>query len=235
MPEVITWHELSNPAQIRTNVAKYRQWERAILGGNLSDSAEQANRGNGQWWLLNAYGQMTGDTVKVDPPRPDVSYTLQGLATLDAAKAQVRALFGGTSGNAGIRFDKVSTKLFGHTVHALIQEIPWTGRQIGDSAQPDVIADLDVKVTDGSVAFDFGGALPKLKESSAYQIILTPGGTGAATAKPTRLWQASHEAEDAAHTGSAYRREGPRARRPMSASTTPPAATTSAASTPAPT
>jgi hypothetical protein len=253
LPEVITWHELSNPAAIRTNVAKYRQWERAILGdkrlpinlneyahnyhtsvpgqmiqwasaieeskvdadiaywnidGNLSDSAVQAGRGNGQWWLLNAYGQMTGNTVKVIPPRPNVSYTLQGVATLDKAKAQARALFGGTSGKAGIQFGNVDGELFGGTVHALVQEIPWTG-QIGDSAQPQVIAELDQQVKNGSVAFDFGQSLPGLKESSAYQIILTPGRDATSPAKPTELWQATYEAEDAAHTGSAYRREGP--------------------------
>ncbi|MET9250096.1 LamG-like jellyroll fold domain-containing protein [Nonomuraea sp. NPDC003709] len=253
LPEVVTWHELSNPAAIRTNVARYRGWERAILGdkrlpinlneyahnyhtsvpgqmiqwasaieeskvdadiaywnidGNLSDSAVQASRGNGQWWLLNAYGQMTGDTVKVTPPRPDVSYTLQGVATLDRAKAQARVLFGGTSGKAGIRFDNVDTALFGGTVHALVQEIPWTG-QLGDSPQPEVLAELDRRVEGGSVAFDFGQALPRLKESSAYQIILSPGRDASSPAAPTRLWQATYEAEDAAHTGSAYRREGP--------------------------
>ncbi|MEU8359958.1 cellulosome protein [Nonomuraea sp. NPDC048882] len=253
LPEVVTWHELSDPASIRTNVARYREWERAILGGkqlpinlneyahnyhtsvpgqmiqwasaieeskvdadiaywnidgNLSDSAVQANRGNGQWWLLNAYGQMTGDTVKVTPPRPGVSYTLQGVATLDKPKAQARALFGGTSGKAGIRFDNVDAKLFGPTVHVLIQEIPWTG-QIGDSPQPDVVAELDLRVKNGSLTFGFGQALPRLKESSAYQIILTPGRNATSSAAPSKLWQAAYEAEDAAHTGGPWRREGP--------------------------
>jgi hypothetical protein len=57
----------------------------------------QANRGNGQWWLLNSYGQMTGDTVAVTPPSLD-SYTVQGVATLDAAKKRAQALIGGASG-----------------------------------------------------------------------------------------------------------------------------------------
>ncbi|MGR6920084.1 LamG-like jellyroll fold domain-containing protein [[Actinomadura] parvosata] len=251
VPDVMTWHELGDPARIRTNVAKYRTWERAILGdrrlpinineyafnyhtsvpgqmiqwasaieeskvdadiaywnidGNLSDSAVQATRGNGQWWLLNAYGQMTGDTVKVTPPRPDVSYTLQGVATLDKAKAQARVLFGGASGKAGVRFDNVGTALLGGTVHALVQEIPWTG-QLGDSAQPQVLAELDRPVRDGSVSFSFGDTLPRLRETSAYQIILTPGGGPASPA--TRLWQATYEAEDAAHTGAPYYRNGP--------------------------
>ncbi|MEU6717011.1 LamG-like jellyroll fold domain-containing protein [Nonomuraea sp. NPDC046802] len=253
VPEVITWHELGDPARIRTNVAKYRAWERAILGderlpinlneyaynyhtsvpgqmiqwasaieeskvdadiaywnidGNLSDSAVQAGRGNGQWWLFNAYGQMSGNTVKVTPPQPNVSYTLQGVATLDKAKAQARVLFGGTSGKAGIRFDNVDTALFGATVHALIQEIPWTG-QLGDSAQPEVLAELDQQVKDGSVVFDFGRELPRLKESSAYQVILTPGGDTTSPAQATKLWQSTIEAENATHSGMPYNRNGP--------------------------
>ena len=113
VPDVMTWHELSDPARVRTsvgstaggrrrsstaatyegtklpiNVNEYAfnyhtsvpgqmiQWISAIeeskvdadiaywnIDGNLSDSAVQANRGNGQWWLLNAYAQMTGHTV----------------------------------------------------------------------------------------------------------------------------------------------------------------------------
>ncbi|MEW9528855.1 LamG-like jellyroll fold domain-containing protein [Microbispora sp. NPDC049125] len=258
VPDVMTWHELSEPARIRTNVAKYRQWEQAAfkgtayegkqlpinldeyafnyhtsvpgqmiqwasaieeskvdadiaywnIDGNLSDSAVQANRANGQWWLLHAYGQMSGNTVKVTPPRVNVSYTLQGVATLDKAKAQARALFGGTSGTAGIQFDHVEAGLFGDTVHALIREIPWTG-QIGDSAQPQVVAELDQQVKNGSVAFDFGDALPKLKESSAYEIILTPGRNATSTAKATKLWQVTYEAENADHTGAGYSRNGP--------------------------
>ncbi|WP_083950262.1 LamG-like jellyroll fold domain-containing protein [Herbidospora yilanensis] len=258
VPDVITWHELSDPARIRTNVAKYRSWEKTIfagtpyqgrelpinineyaynyhtsvpgqmiqwvsaieeskvdadiaywnIDGNLSDSAVQANRGNGQWWLLHAYGQMSGETVKVTPPRPNVSYTIQGVATLDPAKAQAQVLFGGASGDSHVRFENLDRELFGDSVHALVREIPWTG-QIGDSAQPDVLAELDQKVVDGTVAFDFGAALPRLTESSAYQIILTPGGDTTSTAAATKLWQASYEAENATHTGTGYSRNGP--------------------------
>ena len=72
------------------------------IDGNISDSAVQANRGNGQWWLFNAYGAMTGHTVTVTPPYPRSNYTLQGVATLDESKAQARALLGGASGKAWV-------------------------------------------------------------------------------------------------------------------------------------
>jgi hypothetical protein len=256
VPDVMTWHELSDPARVRTSVARYRAWEDEVfagtalagrhlpinineyafnyhtsvpgqmiqwvsaieeskvdadiaywnIDGNLSDSAVQANRGNGQWWLLHAYGQMTGHTVKVTPPFPDVSYTMQGVATVDRSKNQARALFGGASGSGQVTFKNAG--MFGATVHALVQEIPWTG-QLGDSPQPAVVAEVDRKVANGVVTFDFGGELPQLTESSAYQIILTPGRNATSTAVPPTLWSAGYEAESATHTGSDYSRNGP--------------------------
>ena len=250
VPDVMTWHELSDPARIRTSVAKYRAWEDEVLGrhlpinineyafnyhtsvpgqmiqwvsaieeskvdadiaywnidGNLSDSAVQANRANGQWWLLHAYAQMSGHTVEVTPQFPNASYTMQGVATVDKSKTQARALFGGVSGDGLVTFQNAT--MFGPTVHAIVQEIPWTG-QIGDSPQPEVVAEFDQRVSGGAVTVDFGGALPKLKESSAYQIILTPGRNATSPAVAPKLWSAGYEAEDASHTGSPYFRNGP--------------------------
>ncbi|MGW0735178.1 LamG-like jellyroll fold domain-containing protein [Streptomyces sp. NPDC002851] len=261
VPEVMTWHELSHPEQIRTSVRKYRGWEKEIfagtayegtelpinineyaynyhtsvpgqmvqwisaieeskvdadiaywnIDGNLSDSAVQANRGNGQWWLYQAYGSMTGRTVQVSPPLPGESYTMQGVASLDEKKRQARLLFGGSNGGGHIRFDHVPGEVFGDTVHAWIREIPWTG-QIGDSPRPKLIGETNAQVgEDGSVAFDFGAddRLPKLKESSAYEIVLAPGAGASQDANPTTLWEAGYEAEDAAHTGSGYSKNGP--------------------------
>ncbi len=257
VPDVVTWHELSHPEQVRTSVARYRQWEREFfagteydgtelpinvneyafnyhtsvpgqmiqwisaieeskvdadiaywnIDGNLSDSAVQANRGNGQWWLFNAYAGMSGHTVEVSAPFPGQNYTLQGVATLDEEKAQARALFGGSDGNAFIEFQNVPDEL-GTAVHAWIREIPWTG-QIGDSAQPRIVDERVVDVTDGRIAFDFGGDLPELTESSAYEIVLTPAGDGTPTAVAPTVWERTYEAEDAAHTGSGYSRNGP--------------------------
>jgi hypothetical protein len=261
VPDVMTWHELSDPAKIRSSVKTYRAWEDELfagtahagkdlpinineyahnyhtsvpgqmiqwvsaieeskvdadiaywnIDGNLSDSAVQANRGNGQWWLLNSYAQMSGHTVKVSPPSPDTSYTLQGVATLDAAKAQARTIFGGSTGAAHVRFDHIDAGLFGGSVHASIREIKWTG-QIGDSQGPEVIKDFELPVVDGSVFFDFGTGLPAIKESSAYEIILTPGTGTSVSAQAPKLWQATYEAEDAGHTGTGWSRNGPEGR-----------------------
>ncbi|BCB90147.1 LamG-like jellyroll fold domain-containing protein [Phytohabitans suffuscus] len=254
VPDVMTWHELSHPEQVRESVRRYREWEREVLGGrrlpvnineyafnyhtsvpgqmiqwisaieeskvdadiaywnidgNLSDSAVQANRGNGQWWLFNAYGGMTGHTVRVTPPYPGRNYTLQGVATLDTGKRQARAIVGGASSAGHIRFERVPRNVFGRTVHALVREIPWTG-QLGDSAQPRVVAERDVAVRDGAVVLDFGGGdLPRLVESSAYEIVLTPATAGTRPAAKPQLWEGSFEAEDATYTGGGYSRNGP--------------------------
>jgi hypothetical protein len=249
VPDVMTWHELSSPATVRTSVAKYRQWENELgigplpinvneyghnyhlsvpgqvvqwvsaieeskidadlaywnIDGNLNDSAVEANKGNGQWWLFNAYGQMTGHTVQVTAPHPNQQYTLQGVATLDADKKQSRAIFGGKSGDADIVFQHIDPKLFGTTVRATVQEIPWTG-QVGDSAQPMRLADGELTVgADGSVTLPMTG----MNEMSAYQVILSPGGNGAVPTAPSVSWRRTYEAENATYTGKGYSKNGP--------------------------
>ncbi|MFD3838663.1 cellulosome protein [Streptomyces sp. NPDC058642] len=249
VPDVMSWHELSSPAAVRTNVAKYRQMEKDVgvgplpvnvneyghnfhlsvpgqvvqwvsaieeskidadlaywnIDGNLNDSAVEANKGNGQWWLFNAYGQMSGHTVQVTAPHPNQQYTLQGVATLDEGKRQSRALFGGKSGDADVVFENIDPELFGTTVHATVQEIPWTG-QVGDSAQPLRLADQELAVgADGSVSLPMTG----MNEMSAYQVILSPGGHGGVPAEPSVSWRKTYEAENATYTGGGYSKNGP--------------------------
>jgi hypothetical protein len=259
VPDTVVWHELSDPANIRANVDRYRAWETELfagteyegthlpvniteyafnyhtsvpgqmiqwisaledkkvygdiaywnIDGNLSDSAVQANRANGQWWLLNAYSQMSGQTVEVTPPHPGESYTLQGVATLDEDLRQSRVLLGGASGDYTLRLGNVPDAVFGASVHVAVREIGWSG-QIGDSAQPDVIAELDVPVTDGDAAVHFGsGDLPELNAESSYEVIVTPGADTGATAEPRATWEATYEAEDAAFQGSGLNVNGP--------------------------
>jgi len=248
LPDIVTWHELSSPDEIRTNVAKYRalerelgigplpvnineyahnyhlsvpgqmiQWIAAIeeskvdadmaywnIDGNLNDSAVEANKGNGQWWLFNAYGQFTGNTVRVVAPHPNVQYTLQGVAALDRDKRQARVLFGGAGGSADVVFEHVDLEVFGTTVHARLLEIPWTG-QVGASAQPLRLADRELPVVDAKVTL----RLTDLEEMSAYQLILSPGGEGAAALPPSVRWRRTYQAEDATYLGDGRSLNGP--------------------------
>ncbi|MGW2378583.1 cellulosome protein [Streptomyces sp. NPDC001658] len=248
LPDVITWHELSSPAEVRVKVAEYRalerelgigplpvnlneyahnyhlsvpgqmvQWIAAIeeskvdadlaywnIAGNLNDSVVEGTRGNGQWWLFNAYGRMTGHTVRVTAPHPDTQYTLQGLATLDRDKRQARVLFGGAGGAVEVVFEAVEAALFGESVHIRLEEIPWTG-QVGVCAQPSTVWDGELPVAEGRVTLP----VSDLDAMSAYQAILSPGGNGAAPVPPSVLWRRTYEAEDATYTGDGYTRNGP--------------------------
>jgi hypothetical protein len=174
------------------------------IDGNLNDSVAEANKANGQWWLFNAYGRMSGDTVRVTPPHPGQQYTLQGVSTLDRGKRQSRTILGGADGSADVRFTNVDRGLFGDRVHVTVEEIPWTG-QLGDSPAPRRLLETVRSVGgDGSLVLP----LTDLKEMSAYQVIISPAGRGATAAASTR-WQKAYEAEDAAHTGTGWSRNGP--------------------------
>ncbi|WP_246607887.1 LamG-like jellyroll fold domain-containing protein [Paractinoplanes toevensis] len=192
--QMIQWISAIEESKVDADIAYWN------IDGNISDSAVQANRGNGQWWLFNAYGQMTGNTVAVTPPYPGQNYTLQGVATLDRAKQQARAIIGGAAGRSYLQFTNVPAA-FGRKVHATVREIPWTG-QIGDSAQPRLLTEKDVAVSGGTAAVELSG----LTESSAYEIVLSPGPAGS---RATPQWTGSYEAEAAVYTGGGYSKNGP--------------------------
>ncbi|MFC8675685.1 LamG-like jellyroll fold domain-containing protein [Streptomyces griseorubiginosus] len=202
--QMIQWVSAIEESKVDADIAYWN------IDGNLSDSAVQSNRGNGQWWLLNSYASMSGHTVSVTPPFPGQNYTMQGVATLDEKKKQARLLFGGSNGKGHITFSGVPKKLFGTSVHAWVREIEWSG-QIGDNTGPELLTEKNLKVADdGTVTVDFGdGTLPALKESSAYEIVLSPAGKAKGTQTAPVRWQGSYEAEDAAHTGSGYSKNGP--------------------------
>ncbi|MFF5314642.1 LamG-like jellyroll fold domain-containing protein [Streptomyces massasporeus] len=202
--QMIQWVSAIEESKVDADIAYWN------IDGNLSDSAVQSNRGNGQWWLLHSYASMSGHTVKVTPPFPGENYTMQGVATLDEKKKQSRLVFGGSTGKGHITFAGVPKRVFGKRVHAWVREIEWSG-QVGDSSGPKLLAESNLKVgEDGTVTLDFGdGALPKLKESSAYEVVLTPAGEAKGTQAPPVRWQSSYEAEDAAHTGSGWSKNGP--------------------------
>ncbi|MFF0003388.1 LamG-like jellyroll fold domain-containing protein [Streptomyces tibetensis] len=202
--QMIQWVSAIEESKVDADIAYWN------IDGNLSDSAVQSNRGNGQWWLLNSYASMSGHTVKVTPPFPGENYTMQGVATLDEKKKQSRLIFGGSTGKGHVTFAGVPEKVFGKRVHAWVREIEWSG-QVGDSSGPKLLAETNLTVGgDGRVALDFGdGVLPKLKESSAYEVVLSPAGEAKGTQAPPVRWQSSYEAEDAAHTGSGWSKNGP--------------------------
>lgn len=201
--QMVQWVSALEDSKVYGDIAYWN------IDGNLSDSAVQANRANGQWWLLHAYSQMSGQTVEVTPPHPGESYTLQGVATLDEELRQSRVLLGGASGDYALRLRDVPSALFGDSVHVTVREIEWSG-QIGDSAQPDVVGELEVPVEGGDAVVDFGAdELPPLEAESSYEVIVTPGAHAPNETESRTTWKATYEAEDAAFRGSGLHVNGP--------------------------
>jgi Concanavalin A-like lectin/glucanases superfamily len=122
------------------------------INGTLGDSVSGNNIPNGQWWLYNWYSSLTGHTVQVTPPQGDTDNTLQGLASLDPAKRQARIILGGgPAATADVVVKNISPEIFGHTVHATIEQDNWSG-MTGAAAQPSRVLDTNLPVgSDGSV------------------------------------------------------------------------------------
>ncbi|MPY63197.1 RICIN domain-containing protein [Streptomyces spongiae] len=244
LPDVVTWHTLGSPADVRGTVDAYRavetaagvspitvnlneyahrfhltdpgqmvQWIAAIedekvdgnlpywnINGNLGDSAAAQNTPNAQWWLYNWYSSMSGNTVKVTGAANNAAYTLQGLASLDTAKKQARVILagGGTSGDSNTVIKNISSSVFGSTVHVSVFQDRYSG-YIGAAATPTRLSDADVAVgSDSSITLPI-----TLDANSAYQVIVSPGGTGSTTASDN-TWSATYEAENATLSGSGY-------------------------------
>jgi hypothetical protein len=239
LPDVMTWHTLGSPAEVRSTVEAYRaaetaagitspipvnlneyanryhltdpgqmvQWIAGIedekvdgnlpywnLNGNLGDSAAAQNTPNAQWWLYNWYSSMSGgDTVKVTGAASNAAYTLQGLASLDTAKKQARVILpgGGTSGASDTVIKKIDPGVFGTTVHVSVFQDRYSG-YIGAAATATRLSDADVAVgSDGSITVPV-----TLDAMSAYEVIVSPGGTGSTTPSDSTSRSSDRPARD---------------------------------------
>lgn len=143
------------------------------IADNYSDTAVRNDEPTGQWWLMDWYGALTGNTVQVTPPQPNTVDTLQGLAALDASKKQARVIVADPSGgNDTAAITGLSPGLFGSEVHVSVQSIGWTGYD-GAAYTPVDDAETNYPVTNGTVDVPLGALNP----SAAYQLIVTPAGS----------------------------------------------------------
>ncbi|MFF0160701.1 CBM35 domain-containing protein [Streptomyces sp. NPDC005263] len=195
--QLVQWVSMFERNKVYANQA---YWDAA---GNMDGNVVRSNIPNGGWWFFRWYAGLTGDTVKVTPPRADTIDTLQGLASLDTSRRQAQVLLGGSAGDSDVVVENVSRSVFGHTVTATVAEAAWSGYE-GQHATPRVLARTKVEVAaDGSVTVPLRG----MHKMSAYRIVLTPGGSGSPSAASVP-WSASYEAEDAAVTGGEVRTQG---------------------------
>ncbi|MEU4746570.1 hypothetical protein AB0G02_39775, partial [Actinosynnema sp. NPDC023658] len=159
------------------------------LAGNLSDHAVRTSRANGGWWLTKWYADLSGDTVRVTPPRPGTRDTLQGLATLDRADAKATVLLGGTANPVDVAVTGLDRRVFGRYVDVRVAKATWSGYE-GDAGQPPVVAASRVRVSDGGITVEVPGGDPL----AAYQVIVTPAGLAPAVTADAP-WTARYEAE----------------------------------------
>ncbi|MCC8246775.1 hypothetical protein [Saccharothrix luteola] len=159
------------------------------MAGNLSDHAVRAGRANGGWWLTKWYADLSGDTVRVTPPRPSTRDTLQGLAAYDRGDAKATVLLGGTADAVDVAVTGLDRRVFGDRVDVRVAKTTWSGYE-GDAGQPSVVSAARVRVVDGKATIAVPGGDPL----AAYQVVVTRAGPGAPPAADAP-WQASHEAE----------------------------------------
>ncbi|MEU4766348.1 hypothetical protein AB0H12_24135 [Actinosynnema sp. NPDC023794] len=181
--QMIQWITMLEDTKVEGQMAYW------TLAGNLSDHAVRTSRANGGWWLTKWYADLSGDTVRVTPPKPSSRDTLQGLATLDRADAKATVLLGGTANAVDVAVTGLDRKTFGGHVDVRVSKTTWSGYE-GDAGQPPVVAASRVRVSDGKITVNVPGGDPL----AAYQVIVTPAGlAGAPVANAP--WTARHEAE----------------------------------------
>jgi hypothetical protein len=185
--EMVQWLAMFENTKVYADMAF---WD---IADDYADTTVRNAEPNGQWWLLDWYGALTGNTVQVSPPQPNTVDTLQGLAALDASKKQARIIVADPSGgNDTVAITGLSPGLFGSNVHVSVQSIGWTGYD-GAAYTPADVAETSYPVTNGTVHVPLGALHP----AAAYQLIVTPAGSTnvqAAAPPPTQQYLAANAA-----------------------------------------
>lgn len=149
--------------------------------GTLSDLVARtwANRPTGAWWLYRWYGQMSGRRLKVESPAAN-AIGIQGLASYEERKKQVRILFGGQSGDIEVRLRGLA-HIFqtSSRIHIALWRVDSSG--IEPSPGPVLLSAENRPISSGDLTIRVSDANP----DSAYYAIITPAFGNADLAKDT--------------------------------------------------
>ena len=182
--EMVQWLAMFEDTKVYADMA---YWD---IANNYADSAAGNDEPDGQWWLLDWYGAMTGTTVAVAPPQPDSIDTLQGLASLDPGRKQARVIVADPAGgNDAVTINGISPAVFGTHVHVSVQSATWSGYD-GPAYTPPDLAETSYQVVHGKISVPLGPVNPM----AAYQLIVTPaaGTQPAATPPETQQYLAAN-------------------------------------------
>ncbi|MGM0369929.1 MAG: hypothetical protein ACQEP9_05895, partial [Bacillota bacterium] len=192
-----TFMDLSVPGQLIQWLARFEAtkvdaclayWHDA---GSLDDLVVENNKVTGAWWLYKWYSDLTGQTVKVIPPAKNKA-GLQGIASLDNNKEEVRLLFGGASGETKITINGFADlDCFNNQVQVEVISTAWTGQK-GAATGASLELKRNYKIVDGQVEVE----LSDLDMATAYQLRISSEQNSINSAQETS-WKSSYGAERA--------------------------------------
>ncbi|WP_162606128.1 CBM35 domain-containing protein [Jiangella aurantiaca] len=198
--QLIKWVAMFEEAKVAAGGKAY--WTAA--GGQAGDVV-QTNQPGAGWWFYKMYADLHGgDTVAVTRPDTTTVDALDAIAVVDDRRRQARVVTGGTEQDVDIVVESIDPELFGDTVHVEVRATTWSG-QNSAAPPPEVLYRADVTPSDGTVTVPIrglgvhGDGGPNVDRMAAYEIVLSPGGSG--SLEPVeRPWRATYEAEAAAIT-----------------------------------
>ncbi|HHW01150.1 MAG TPA: hypothetical protein GXX36_16565 [Clostridiaceae bacterium] len=173
-------------------------WHQA---NNLNDLAADANVGNGAWWVYKWYGDMSGQTLKVEAK--NTTYDgLYGLASIDDNKKITNVIFGGVDGDATIILNKIDETIpfnGAEKVHVKIEAAYFSGFH-GAVNEPDTILEGTFPVKNGRLIID----MKDMVFSTGYKITVTAAREDEEVDNPRiGKFRAVYEAEKAELSGNA--------------------------------
>ena len=188
--QMIQWISMFENAKVDAQTA---YWSYA---GNLNDASAQTNGGNGSWWLMKWYADLSGNTAPVTVPRPAMPFTTQGVATLDSNKRIASILLGGGTADITVQLNGLNPTTFGSAVDVRVSQVGFSGQE-GFAPQPPVVLAKQVSLSGGTAQI----TIPNNNSMNAFQV--TVRSAGAVSPATTAKWSSTLEAENAVLAGGA--------------------------------
>lgn len=162
--------------------------------GSLNDLVTANNRPTGGWWLYQWYGEMTGRLLAVTPPNRNLE-ALQGLASFDPARGQLKVIAGGDDGESEVVIRGLEKAFPGESLfHLVLWRTDSTG--LKPAGNPVLVSSGDLAADAGVLKISLGTTAAE----SAYLAVVTP----AKTASPLALPAGRLGAEDQPFTGGTF-------------------------------
>ncbi|NYF09532.1 putative cell wall-binding protein [Leifsonia sp. AK011] len=177
--EYATTGEVGIPGKLVPYLAKLERYgiDRAELpfwnqSGTLGDLlTSRGGSPNGAYWMYTWYAQFEGDMVTTTPPSN--SSPLEGVASVNDDKDEVRIIAGGNTGATSIVVNGLDQLNLGDDVNVMLEYTPAYGRTT-PTAGPITISNTTYEVgSDGSITVPI-----VMNPAYGYHIVVTEAGVG---------------------------------------------------------